>query len=266
MSIHASKVTEEHISVSAASQQALPEEPVGDVPLLPDFDELWKLRPFLCDSSQKRVLAWLVMVYWEQSLGTTCIGLKVPTWPRGNVSGGWEIDGLSALKAVTGALPQIVQQAQFIFNTCPTLSCLWACGVAGRWAVFYRFDRATTPGVDVNNLSKDHGYFHSAPDKDGGPTKYAKDIPVFQTQSIAIVDSDGHYTEKFKSHWHLAISTSAAQWDDKEPRDAAAARKYFGDLKVQIVGSESSPTSRRPSQAEIEVQAEVNTSQIIPIH
>ncbi|KAI0028591.1 hypothetical protein K488DRAFT_89584 [Vararia minispora EC-137] len=182
-----------------------------------------------------------------------CVEIKVPTWPRERIGGttSWKIHGHDAFKAISGALPQIVQQAQLVLKTHPTLSGVWACGIAGCWIAFFRFERAMTPEVDVDNLSEDRAYFRSAPGLDGGPTRYARDIPVFQTQAFKIVDADGRYTDKFKKYWHLAMETSALQWEDKEPRTAAAARKIFDDLKRRIA-PESRPTSRRPSQAEID--------------
>ncbi|KAI0032515.1 hypothetical protein K488DRAFT_70602 [Vararia minispora EC-137] len=251
-------VSEASSASDPAINPSLPVLPQDTKLRLPREERLIRYADGMIYIQERRVFSTTPLGAHRQRQPALCVELKVPTWPSDVVGPwGWEISGLSASEAISDALPQIVQQVQFIFNTHSTLSGLWACGVAGSWSIFYRFDRATTPHVDVNNLSKDHGYFHSAPgpSRDGSPTKYAQDIPVFETPPIPIVDLDGSYTDTFKRYWHLAMKTSEVQWDDKEPRDAAAARDIFDDLHIQIVPP--LPTSRQPSQ---QADVEVSTS------
>ncbi|KAF9487351.1 hypothetical protein BDN71DRAFT_651899 [Pleurotus eryngii] len=68
-----------------------------------------------------------------------------------------------ASRAIHTAMPQIVQQAQFVFHMWSTLRVLSIVGACGRWVQFHKFRRATTPPIDRKTICRQEYYICPEP-------------------------------------------------------------------------------------------------------
>ncbi|KAF7424801.1 hypothetical protein PC9H_010112 [Pleurotus ostreatus] len=109
----------------------------------------------------------------------------------------------NATSTIKFAMPQIVQQAQFIFHMWSTLQVFWIVGACGRWVRFHRFKRTTTPPIDPTKICHQEYYTPS-------PTP-ATSIPWISA-TIPIIEEDGEYSDEFKALFKKAIQDTMGEY------------------------------------------------------
>ncbi|KAF8909162.1 hypothetical protein CPB85DRAFT_754239 [Mucidula mucida] len=136
--------------------------------------------------------------------------LKVPHWTEST----YLINEALARNTLNHALPQIVQHAQFVFHSWKHITVIWALGVCGKYVIFYKFDRSTTPEIEPVLISSGEYY---------AGTKRADEIPSDASDVIDLVDRDGKYTTQFQEWWQDVLVNAEEQYS----------RVDFVDLTVQ---------------------------------
>ncbi|KAF4596858.1 hypothetical protein EYR40_007452 [Pleurotus pulmonarius] len=108
--------------------------------------------------------------------------------------------------AIYSAMPQIVQQAQFVFHMWSTLQIFWVVTACGRWARFHKFQRDRTPPINPTTVC--HQEYYTP-----GPIA-ALLVPSKASSVVPIIDNtDGQYSDEFKALFKEAIQDATNEYN-----------------------------------------------------
>ncbi|KAL4255255.1 hypothetical protein AB1N83_013223 [Pleurotus pulmonarius] len=116
-----------------------------------------------------------------------------------------EITDIIAGGVFKAAMPQIVQQAQFVFHNWPTLCTFYIVGACGRWARFHQFTRTRTPAIDPRKVCNQEYYTPN-------PT-LATSVPCSQSPVIPMTLPDGNYSAEFKNWFDNALKVATGEYN-----------------------------------------------------
>jgi len=127
--------------------------------------------------------------------------IKVPHWGNDDVE--LFIGPSDARIAISKALPQVIQQIQFIFHSWDGLTEIWAAVSCGIYFRFFKFERNRTPDVDLKEVLTGEYY--------QGENPY--DIPVQVSNVIPFMDEGENYTDVFRTAWRKVMETVEKQFE-----------------------------------------------------
>lgn len=153
---------------------------------------------------------------------------KVPKWPIDH-KGRYIIISRAATQCIMDARAQMIQQVQFGFHLYPTLSTIWAVGMAGHCAKFFAFTRHAVPEIDLATAA--NGQYPN----EEFVARVMKDI--WASDVFEYIDAEGYYVDTFKKLCHLAIATAAEQYDDQGPRSAEDVKACHKRLYEGLFGA-----------------------------
>lgn len=155
---------------------------------------------------------------------------KVPgSWPDSEKDD-FHITRRAGGECIHDARAQMIQQAQFGFHLYPTVSTIWAVGMAGHWAKFFAFTRNAVPEIDLATAA--NGRYPN----EEFVARVMKDI--WASDVFEYIDAEGYYVDTFKKLCHLAIATAAEQYDDQEPRSAEDVKACHNRLYEGLFGAQ----------------------------